>query len=81
MTPTIDITFGMHEGHVFTYQVYMTDGKRSIAKIFDCFSFRAQVQYFIKNALKAFKRTIPTATERYCNYMLEKLEPPKLIQE
>lgn len=56
MIPTIEITFGMHEGHMFTYQIYMSDGKRSIARIFDSFSFRAQMQYFIKNALKAFKR-------------------------
>ena len=54
--PDISITYGMHEGHPFTYRVYMTDGKRSTSMIYDFNEFQKEMQYFIKDRLRKFRK-------------------------
>lgn len=44
----IDVTFGMHNGHPFTYQLYMTDGKKGFRWLF-C---QKELKYWLQRAVK-----------------------------
>ena len=50
----INITFGMHAGHAFTYQVFMTDGELNLGRIFEQYTFKSMAQDFIKEGLWKF---------------------------
>lgn len=51
----IDVTFGMHNGHSFTYQLYMTDGIKEFRWLFCQAELKYWLQRAIKRGLKLFK--------------------------
>lgn len=52
----IDVTFGTHGSHSFTYQLYMTDGKKALRWLFDPKELKYQLQRVVKYGLKHLKQ-------------------------
>jgi len=51
----IDVTFGMHCGHPYTYQLYMSDGEKELRWLFDPKELKCWLQKAVKYGLKMFE--------------------------
>lgn len=53
--PDISITFGMHNGHSFTYCLFMRKDDKWCKCLIDQFAFRKQIQGLIEEGMEMLK--------------------------